>query len=80
MGARPGPDGAATLELPGEGTFDLAEAESPRFVGRGVAALATDPKRMARSGRAFAVSQLAAEYGFTDVDGTLPRVLLRPND
>jgi dehydrogenase/reductase SDR family member 1 len=80
MGAKPGPDGSATLDLPGEGTFDLADAESPRFVGRGVAALATDPGRMARSGRAYAVSALAADYGFTDVDGTVPRVLLRPNE
>ena len=79
MGAKKGADGASTLELPGEGVFDLSEAESPRFVGRGVAAVALDPKRMARTGRAFAVSELAADYGFTDVDGTVPRVLLRPN-
>jgi len=80
MGAKQAADGTSTLDLPGEGTFDLADAESPRFVGRGVAALATDPKRMARSGRAFPVSELAADYGFTDVDGTVPRVLLRPNE
>jgi NAD(P)-dependent dehydrogenase (short-subunit alcohol dehydrogenase family) len=70
-------DGA--LELPGEGTFDLTGAESPRFTGRAVAALAADPGRLARTGRAFPVSELAAEYGFTDVDGTVPRVLLRPD-
>jgi dehydrogenase/reductase SDR family member 1 len=70
-------DGA--LELPGEGTFDLTGAESPRFTGRAVAALAADPGRLARTGRAFPVSELAADYGFTDVDGTVPRVLLRPD-
>jgi NAD(P)-dependent dehydrogenase (short-subunit alcohol dehydrogenase family) len=70
-------DGA--LELPGEGVFDLRGAESPRFTGRAVAALAGDPSRLARSGRAFPVSELAADYGFTDVDGTVPRVLLRPD-
>jgi NAD(P)-dependent dehydrogenase (short-subunit alcohol dehydrogenase family) len=79
MGARTGPDGTATIDLPGEGVFDLSHAESPRFVGRGVAALASDPDRMARSGRAFPVGELAADYGFTDVDGTVPGVLLRPN-
>jgi len=68
------------LELPGEGTFDLSNAESPRFTGRGVAALVTDPARMARSGRAWPVSQLATEYGFTDIDGRVPAALLRPNE
>jgi dehydrogenase/reductase SDR family protein 1 len=68
-----------TLELPGEGRFDLSGAESPRFTGRAVAALAADPTRMARTGRAFPVSELAADYGFTDVDGTVPRVTLRPD-
>ena len=72
--------GRAKITLPGEGTFDLADAESPRFVGRGVVALATDPDRLTRSGKAFPVSVLADVYGFTDVDGRRPRVLLRPNE
>jgi dehydrogenase/reductase SDR family protein 1 len=80
MGAQAGPDGASTIELPGEGVFDLSRAESPRFTGRAVAALAADPDRLSRTGQAIAVSQLAADYGFTDVDGTVPAVLLRPND
>jgi len=80
LGARKGADGAATLELPGEGVFDLRDAESPRFTGRAVAALATDPDRMARSGGAFPVGKLAADYGFTDVDGRTPQAQLRPNE
>jgi len=79
MGAVAGPDGASTIELPGEGVFDLSGAESPRFTGRAVAALATDPDRLSRTGQALAVNQLAAEYGFTDLDGTVPVTLLRPN-
>jgi len=78
LGARRTDDGRAVLDLPGEGTFDLADAESPRFAGRAVVALATDPDVMARSGRAFAVGQLADEYDFTDVDGTRTGVQLRP--
>jgi len=66
------------LDLPGEGTFDLADAESPRFTGRAVVALATDPDVMKRSGRAFAVGQLAEAYDFTDIDGTRTGVQLRP--
>jgi dehydrogenase/reductase SDR family member 1 len=77
-GARKTDDGRAVLDLPGEGTFDLDDAESPRFTGRGVVALATDPKVLARTGRAYNVADLAREYDFTDVDGKVPQVLLRP--
>ena len=42
FGARQTDDGRSVLDLPGEGTFDLDDAESPRFIGRGVVALATD--------------------------------------
>jgi NAD(P)-dependent dehydrogenase (short-subunit alcohol dehydrogenase family) len=47
-------------------------SESPRYIGRAVAALASDPAINARSGAAFFVGDLAEEYGFTDVDGTRP--------
>jgi NAD(P)-dependent dehydrogenase (short-subunit alcohol dehydrogenase family) len=43
--------------------------ESPEYVGRAVVALAADPKIMDKSGRVFAVGDLADEYGFTDIDG-----------
>jgi dehydrogenase/reductase SDR family protein 1 len=41
-------------------------AQSPRFAGRAVAALAADPDVLAKTGRALEVADLAAEYGFTD--------------
>jgi NAD(P)-dependent dehydrogenase (short-subunit alcohol dehydrogenase family) len=47
----------------------LAGTESPRYVGRAVAALAGDPRVIEKSGRVFRVGDLAAEYRFTDVDG-----------
>ncbi|MEV0080791.1 SDR family NAD(P)-dependent oxidoreductase [Nocardia neocaledoniensis] len=65
--------GRREVTLPGEGTFDLDAAESPRFPGRAVVALAADPARAARAGKALKVADLAAEYGFTDVDGRVPR-------
>ncbi|MFQ6329285.1 SDR family NAD(P)-dependent oxidoreductase [Nocardia sp. CWNU-33] len=65
--------GRRLVILPGEGTFDLDAAESPRFPGRAVVALATDPDRRARTGRAWRVADLAEQYGFTDVDGRIPR-------
>ena len=48
----------------------LAGAESH---GRAVVALASDPEVGKKSGSAFASRDLADEYGFQDVDGTLPR-------
>ena len=47
-------------------------AESQRFTGRAVVALASDPNAIRHSGRAIASRDLADEYGFTDVDGSLP--------
>lgn len=66
-------EGKRLVNLPGEGTFDLADAETPRFPGRAVVALATDPDRHTRTGAAWRVADLAEQYGFTDVDGRVPR-------
>jgi dehydrogenase/reductase SDR family protein 1 len=52
--------------------FAVEKGETPRFTGRGVVALATDPKRLDKSGQALIVYEMAREYGFTDVDGNLP--------
>ncbi len=49
-----------------------AISESPRFVGRAVAALAADPDLERRNGSSFSSGGLAREYGFTDVDGSQP--------
>jgi NAD(P)-dependent dehydrogenase (short-subunit alcohol dehydrogenase family) len=47
-------------------------SESPRFVGRAVAALAADPDALRWNGQSLSSGQLAREYGFTDTDGTRP--------
>jgi NAD(P)-dependent dehydrogenase (short-subunit alcohol dehydrogenase family) len=67
--------GAAMGLLPD--SLDLSTSESPRFMGRAVVALATDPDVARWSGRAVAARDLADEYGFTDVDGHLPAGPLR---
>ena len=59
-------DGAAT------NPHFAAISESPRFVGRAVAALAADPDVVRRSGGSFSSGGLAQEYGFTDLDGSRP--------
>ena len=79
FGAQELEDGRRAIALPGEGVFDLADAQSPEFVGRAVVALATDPDVSKRSGHAFPVADLAKAYGFTEDDGSQPEALIRPN-
>jgi NAD(P)-dependent dehydrogenase (short-subunit alcohol dehydrogenase family) len=51
---------------------DFALSESPRYVGRAVVALASDPDRARWNQRSVDAGQLAQEYGFTDLDGSQP--------
>jgi len=55
-----------------ERTPHFCISESPRYVGRAVAALAADPERDRWSGQSLSSGQLAQVYGFTDTDGTRP--------
>jgi NAD(P)-dependent dehydrogenase (short-subunit alcohol dehydrogenase family) len=59
-------------EATGGSPHFAAISESPRFVGRAVAALAADPELGRRNGGSFSSGGLAREYGFTDVDGSQP--------
>lgn len=47
-------------------------SETPRFVGRAVAALAADPDRSRWNGQSLSSGGLAQVYGFTDLDGSRP--------
>jgi dehydrogenase/reductase SDR family protein 1 len=55
--------------------LDLNNSESPQFIGRAVAALASDPNVIRKSGQVLVAAALAQEYGFTDTDGKQPRPL-----
>jgi NAD(P)-dependent dehydrogenase (short-subunit alcohol dehydrogenase family) len=50
----------------------FAISETPRYVGRAVAALAADPDVARWSGQGLSSGQLARVYGFTDLDGSQP--------
>ncbi len=50
----------------------FATSESPRYVGRGVAAIAGDPDRSRWNQASVTVGELATRYGFSDLDGTKP--------
>jgi dehydrogenase/reductase SDR family member 1 len=83
MAQQLGPHGVTAVSLyPGlvrteavvaAGVFDLSNSESPEFIGRAVAALAADPDVARRNGSVLVAAALAREYGFTDIDGLLPK-------
>lgn len=50
----------------------FAISETPAYVGRAVAALASDPDVSRWNGMSLSSGQLAKVYGFTDVDGSQP--------
>jgi NAD(P)-dependent dehydrogenase (short-subunit alcohol dehydrogenase family) len=50
----------------------FAISETPRYVGRAVAALAADPDVARWNGRSLSSGQLAKAYGFRDLDGSQP--------
>ena len=53
---------------------DFALSETPRYVGRAIAALAADSERARWNQQSVSSGQLAREYGFTDVDGSRPDI------
>ena len=57
------------------GVFDLSNSESPEFIGRAVAALASDRGVSRWNGAVVVAAALTAEYDFIDVDGQRPRPL-----
>tara|TARA_R110002049_G_scaffold297017_1_gene485698 strand:+ start:505 stop:1407 length:903 start_codon:yes stop_codon:yes gene_type:complete len=52
--------------------LDLEHAETPHFSGRAVVALANDANCLERTGQYFWLADLARDYGFTDIDGSIP--------
>jgi NAD(P)-dependent dehydrogenase (short-subunit alcohol dehydrogenase family) len=55
-----------------ERTPHFVISETPRFVGRAVAALAADAEVARWNGQSLSSGHLAQVYGFTDLDGTRP--------
>jgi NAD(P)-dependent dehydrogenase (short-subunit alcohol dehydrogenase family) len=50
----------------------FAESETPRYVGRAIAAMAADENRSRWHQHSVTAAELARVYGFTDVDGRQP--------
>jgi dehydrogenase/reductase SDR family member 1 len=55
--------------------LDLSNSESPEFIGRAVTALTADPNLTKHTGAVRLAANLAVDYGFTDIDGKVPRAL-----
>ena len=47
-------------------------SETPRYIGRAVAAISADPDVHRWTGQSLSSGQLAQVYGFTDLDGSQP--------
>jgi NAD(P)-dependent dehydrogenase (short-subunit alcohol dehydrogenase family) len=47
-------------------------SETPAYIGRAVAALASDPQVARKNGRSLSTWELSEEYDFTDADGSRP--------
>lgn len=65
----------AVMEAARAGWLDLANSESPEFIGRVIAALSRDPKLRERSGQVLVAAQVAQELCVTDIDGRKPAPL-----
>ncbi len=65
----------AVLEAAASGAFDLANSESPQFIGRVIAALALDPALQGRTGQVVVAAAAARELGVLDIDGRSPTPL-----
>jgi dehydrogenase/reductase SDR family member 1 len=55
--------------------LDLSNSESPRFLGRVIAALAVEKDLILRTGKVVVAAQAARDHGIVDIDGKTPRPL-----
>lgn len=55
--------------------FDLSNSESPEFIGRVIARIASDPKAIEKTGKILIVAKEAMKYGISDIDGKQPKPL-----
>jgi NAD(P)-dependent dehydrogenase (short-subunit alcohol dehydrogenase family) len=62
----------AVLQAAAAGALDIANSESPAFIGRVIAALAAQPDPLRFSGQALVAAEMALELGVSDVDGRRP--------
>jgi NAD(P)-dependent dehydrogenase (short-subunit alcohol dehydrogenase family) len=65
----------AVMQAAQAGFLNVANSESPEFIGRVIAALSADPQLATRSGKVLVAAKLAIELGVIDIDGRHPTPL-----
>lgn len=65
----------SVLDAAAQGWLNLANSESPEFLGRVIAALADDPSTLERTGTVVVAADEAVKRNIADVDGARPRPL-----
>jgi len=65
----------AVVAAAADGAFDLANSESPEFIGRVIAQLCGDSALMNRTGQVLVAASVAAELGVKEIDGRSPKIL-----
>lgn len=60
---------AEDLKLAAERDPSVLKCHTPRLIGRGVVALATDPNVLDKTGRLVELKELVEDYGISDIDG-----------
>ena len=55
--------------------INIANMESPQFIGRCIVALANDPDAIGKTGEILITAEVAKYYGVTDIDGKKPKSL-----
>ncbi len=60
------------MEAAKAGWLDVANSESPEFIGKVISALARDPRLMEKSGRALVAAEIAQGFALLDMDGRQP--------
>jgi NAD(P)-dependent dehydrogenase (short-subunit alcohol dehydrogenase family) len=65
----------AVMQAAQAGFLNVANSESPEFIGRVIAALSADPQLATRSGKVLVAAKLAIELGVVDIDGRQPTPL-----
>lgn len=62
----------AVIQAAKQGWLDLANSESPEFIGRVIVALARDRQVFQRTGKVLVAAAIAREFGLKDIDGKQP--------
>ena len=62
----------SVMQAAAAGWLDISNSESPQFIGRVIAGIASSASILERSGAVLVAAEIARELGITDIDGRQP--------